>query len=632
MIRLQDVSLFFGARVLFDNLSFTISPGEKLAICGRNGSGKTSLFKLLLKQMIPDSGFIEIQGDNTIGYLHQELPPDRGNSVIEEVLESLNETHSLLNELKDLEAFIEHETSDEKAILDCLHRIEDIRMRLKFLEADKIMGKAEKILAGLGFKEKDLARKVSDFSGGWRMRIEIAKLLMAKPAILLLDEPNNHLDILSLQWLENYLKEYEGTVLLISHDLMFLDNFAKRIIEIDRGKIYDFKGNYTEFKSYRAERKELEINEFNAQQRIIQHKENLIEKFRYKASKAAFAQSLISELDRMDRKILPDEELSSIKLRFKPSIQSGKIVLEVKSVFKSYGNLDVLRDVNIVVERGSKISFIGGNGNGKTTLVKMICGKTDSTAGIIHIGHNVKIGYYAQEHGEVFVENKTALEVVEDSSLAEMRPMVRKVLGGLGFSGEDVEKKLSVLSGGEKARIRLASLIVNEHNLLILDEPTHHLDLSSKDRLKESLKHYEGTLIVVSHDRDFLKGLADKTILFEKQGIKVFEGDIEYYLEKNQNNTIYSTCRTSESKNTEEVKVSDLNHHDRKKLQRQAQSLEKDILKLEESIAVLNLKMQEPSFYQSADYEFKMKEYQEQKIKLDQTIQLWENLVSKLSS
>lgn len=462
------------------------------------------------------------------------------------------------------------------------------------------------------------------------MRIELAKLLMAKPHILLLDEPNNHLDILSLRWLEKYLKEYEGTVMLISHDLMFLDNISQRIIELDRGRIYDFKGNYTAFKLYRAERKAIETNEYNAQQRIIQHKEQLIEKFRYKASKASFAQSLITELGRMDKKELPEEEQSTIKLRFKPSYHSGKKVLEVKNASKSYGDKLVFQNIDLLVERGSKISFIGGNGNGKTTLVKMICGQTATTEGQLELGHQVKIGYYAQEHGEVFLANQTALEAVESASIPEMRSMVRKVMGGLGFSGEDVEKKISVLSGGEKARIRLANLIVNEHNFLILDEPTHHLDLPSKERLKESLMHYDGTIIIVSHDRDFLKGLADKTILFESQGIKVFEGDIEYYLEKTDEATIYETKKDQNKKLKEDPDVNP-NQLDRKKLQRQAQTFEKQILKLEEEISKLDVKLSDPSFYQSTDYDLTIKKYEEIKKRLESSTTEWEKIIQELS-
>lgn len=628
VIRFQNVSLFFGERVLYDQISFTISAGEKLAIAGRNGSGKSTLFKLIQKELKPDDGVIDIQGQSTFGILKQELPSDQGFTVFEEIRQSMVEAQQLQDKYQILEQQLMDGKGSEEEILDIVHIMEEIRIRLEFLEIDKLDGKIGKILIGLGFKEEDFNRRINEFSGGWRMRIELAKILISKPDTLLLDEPNNHLDIISLSWLERYLKEYEGTVLLISHDLMFLDNVARRIIEIDRGKIYDFKGNFSAYKLYRAERKIIELNEYNAQQRIIQHKENLIEKFRYKASKASFAQSLITELGRMDIKELPEDELSSIKLRFKPSHQGGNKVLEIKNASKSFGSKEVLKDVNLFIERGSKISFIGANGNGKSTLVKLICSQLSPNGGTIELGHQIKIGYYAQEHGDILIENQTALEAVESASIAEMRPMVRKILGGLGFSGEDVEKKISVLSGGEKSRIRLANLIVNEHNLLILDEPTHHLDLPSKERLKDALMHYKGTIILVSHDRDFLKGLADKTILFENQGIKIYEGDIEYYLEKTDNTTIYDLKNSQNSKSSNAKP--ELDYNERKKLQRLNQNLEKEILKLEEQISKTEKLMLNPEFFQNKENEVQINNYQKNKIQLEKLNKEWEEVVNKL--
>jgi ATP-binding cassette subfamily F protein 3 len=630
MIRLQDISLFFGERVLFDHLSFTITAGEKLAICGRNGSGKSTLFKLILKEIRADEGIVEIQGQQTIGFLRQELPPDKELTVIEDLRQSVSEIQSLQDELTELHNSLHDPQIQEQKIIDVLHRIDDIEIRLRFLDADKLEGKIEKILTGLGFNETDLNKMVSSFSGGWRMRIELAKLLLKKPDILLLDEPNNHLDIVSLQWLEKFLQDYEGTVLLISHDLMFLDRIAKRVIELDRGRVYDYKGNYTAYKIYKEERKIIETNEFNAQQRIIQHKEQLIEKFRYKASKASFAQSLITELDRLQRKELPEEDMSSIKLRFKTSQPSGRKVLEAEHITKKYDEKLVLKEINLLIERGAKISFIGANGNGKTTMVRMICGLTEQSEGKIELGHNVHLGYYAQEHGELIKENKTALENVEDASIPEMRSMVRKVLGGLGFSGEDVEKKISVLSGGEKARIRLAKLIVNEHNLLILDEPTHHLDIPSKERLKESLLNYNGTIIIVSHDRDFLKGLADRTILFANQSIQIFEGDIEYYLEKTEETNIYNAKRPVVENKSASSQSATISSSEKKKFQRQAQNLEKEILKLEAQINELDLKLSAPSFYQSKEYEESISKYSKVKERIAAATLEWEDVISQL--
>ncbi|HEX5625886.1 MAG TPA: ABC-F family ATP-binding cassette domain-containing protein [Saprospiraceae bacterium] len=628
MIRFQDVSLFFGERSLFDKVSFTISPGEKVAICGRNGSGKSTLFKLLLKDLKPDNGIIEIQGQPTIGTLKQELPPDKGYSIFEEVRRSQTEAQ----ELKDRLASLEHkltsgDISDSEA-MELVHQMEDSRHRLEFLEVDKLDGRIERILQGLGFTSQDFEKRLSTFSGGWRMRVELAKLLISRPDILLLDEPNNHLDIVSLRWLELFLKAYEGTVLLISHDLVFLDQVANRIIEIDRGKLYDFKGNYSAFKKYREERRSIELNEFNAQQRQIQHKEMLIEKFRYKASKASFAQSLITELNRLDRKELPEEEQSTIKLRFKACRPGGIKVLELKDLKKQYDTKTVLKDVNLFVERGSKISFIGANGKGKSTLVRIMSGQLSPTEGVVDMGHQTQLGYYAQEHGEVLVSDISALNAVEDVALPDLRTQVRAVLGGLGFSGDDAEKRISVLSGGEKARIRLAQLLVTEHNMLILDEPTHHLDMPSKERLKDALMHYEGTVIIVSHDRDFLKGLADKTILFEDQGIRVYEGDIDYYLEKTESSTIYDLPDSSK-KRTAEQNTSN-GPADRKKLQRLVQNLEKEILKLESQIKEHESRLSDPQFYMNAAYNDTLKKYEAAKTKLEQCNQEWEEVVSRL--
>lgn len=628
MVRFQNVSLFFGERVLFDQISFTLSAGEKLAVCGRNGTGKSTLFKLMLKELMPDGGSIEYIGNVSIGILKQELPPDRGLALFDEVKSSFADISTLKEEYDQLEYKISHAHTDTDDLMDMIHRMEEIRVRLEHLDIDKLDGKIEKVLLGLGFTAADFERKISMFSGGWRMRIELAKLLLSKPDLLLLDEPNNHLDIVSIRWLEKYLKEYEGTVIIISHDLSFMDRLANRIIEIDRGKIYDYKGNYSSYKLYRAERKQIELNEYKAQQKIIQQKEMLIEKFRYKASKASFAQSLITELNRMDKKEIPEEEQGSIKLRFKSSQKSGNKVLEIKDLAKSFGDKEVLKQVNYFLERGHKISLIGANGNGKTTLVKMIVGDLESSGGSIEFGHNVKIGYYAQESEDTLNRMETALETVENYSNPEMRTQVRKILGGLGFAGEEAEKKIAVLSGGEKARIRLAKLIVNEHNLLILDEPTHHLDLASKEKLKDALKNYDGTVLIVSHDRDFLKELADKTILFENKGITIFEGDIDYYLEKTEENTVYDLpVKQGENKS---IAVVELDYNERKKAQRKIQNLERDIEKFEANLLEMQKKMEDPEFYQSTGAAKLMEEYERDKQKLKECMDAWENVSSLL--
>ncbi|MBK8955689.1 MAG: ABC-F family ATP-binding cassette domain-containing protein [Saprospiraceae bacterium] len=628
MIRLQGIHLSFGGRKIFDNLNITISEGEKVALCGRNGTGKSTLFKLLTKELKADQGNIENQGNQSIGLLRQELPEEHHLSLIEDVQNSLPEIRQLQKIVEESERIIHDPHEDPKIIQEAIGRLQDAHTRLEYLEADKLEGKIERILLGLGFTTGDFQKRVVEFSGGWRMRIELSKLLLSRPDILLLDEPNNHLDIIALRWLEDFLRKYEGTVILISHDLMFLDRVGKRIIEIDRGKVYDFKGNYTAYKAYRQERKDMELREYESQQKVIRHKEMLIDKFRYKASKAAFAQSLITELGRMEVKEAPDDDVSDIRLRFRPTIQSGNKVVEIKEVSKSYGEKLVLRDVNLFLERGMKWSFIGANGNGKSTLVKLICTEIEPDSGVIELGHQVKIGYYAQEHSEFLNRDWTPLETLENNCNAEMRPMVRKILGGLGLRGEDVEKKISVLSGGEKARVRLALLLVQEHNFLILDEPTHHLDIPSKNRLKEALINYSGTVIIVSHDREFLKELAQKTILFEQKNIKVFEGDIDYYLEKTEQASVYDGLKVVEKAEVATSVTPD--YQSRKKLQRQIQNLEKEILKLESELKQIEQTMHDPSFYEKPDHKTVLSRYNELQKSLNEISGEWEKLVEEL--
>lgn len=629
MIRIQGLYLGFGGRKIFDNLSLTISDGEKIAICGRNGTGKSTLFKVLTGEIKADQGIVENQGNQSIGLLRQELPVDHDYGLKEEVRNALPEITQLQSIVQKCELVIQEHTADEQTIQAAIIELQEAHARLDYLEADKLEGKIEKILIGLGFTSLDFNKKVKEFSGGWRMRIELAKLLLSKPDILLLDEPNNHLDIIALRWLEDFLKKYEGTVLLISHDLMFLDNVGKRIIEIDKGKVYDYKGNYTAYKLYRQERKEMELREFEAQQKVIKHKEMLIDKFRYKASKASFAQSLITELGRMDIKEQPEDDVSDIRLKFRPTVQSGNKIVEIKDLSKSYGPKKVLENVNLYLEKGMKWSFIGANGNGKSTLVRLICSEITAESGTLELGHQVKLGYYAQEHSDFLNKDWTPLETLEAYCNAEMRPMVRKILGGLGLRGEDVDKKISVLSGGEKARVRLALLLVQEHNFLILDEPTHHLDIPSKNRLKDALREYTGTVIIVSHDREFLKDLAQKTILFENRKVTVFEGDIEYYLEKTNVDTVYEGMKAA--RKIEAAPAQSLDYNTRKKLQRQIQNLEREILKIEQEVQLTEQKMHEQGFYEAPDHKLILQKYETLQNSLKQLTTEWEKLIEEVA-
>jgi len=629
LFRLQNIHLSFGGRTLFDGLNLSFSPGEKVALCGRNGTGKSTLLKLITGELKPEQGHIENQGQKTIGLLKQELQENPDITVRNAMRGVMYEIVSLQQELKDLENALHQKNLQQDELQDLLTKTQSAHERLGYLDADKMEGKLERILSGLGFKDHDFDRTVGSFSGGWRMRLELAKLLLLNPDILLLDEPNNHLDIVALAWLEDFLSKYEGTVIVISHDQVFLDKIGKRIVELDRGKIYDYKGNYTAYKIYRESRREIEQKEYESQQKQIRHKEMLIDKFRYKASKAAFAQSLITELERMDKLEAPDEEAAEIRLKFRPVVQSGQKVLEAEHLFKSYGDKLVLEDVNLYVERGSKLSFIGANGNGKSTMVRLICNEILPTSGTLQLGHQVKVGYYAQEHSEFLHKDWTPLETLEADCTAEMRPLVRKILGSLGLRSDDVDKKIAVLSGGEKARVRLAQLLVQDHNFLILDEPTHHLDIPSKNRLKEAIKSYEGTVLVVSHDREFLKGLAQKTVLFEPRKIRVFEGDIDYCLEKTKKDQIDSEPISGENKI--EIKESALDYNTRKKIQRQVQLIEKEILHMEQRIKAIEEKMHDPGFYTQPDHKVVMLEYETLKGRLESATKEWDGLIESIS-
>jgi len=631
LLRVQNLNLGFGERPIFDNISFVITAGEKLALTGRNGAGKSTLFKVLTGQIRPDSGTIEKPKEMTQAFLKQELPEDKGKTVVEEIKSSLELLTSLNAELKDIEHGLSDPGLDPNRMAVMIDRMTDIQHQLEYLNADKIDGEIEKILSGLGFSQTDFSRLTHEFSGGWRMRIELAKILLAKPDLLLLDEPNNHLDIISIRWLETYLKNYEGSVVLISHDLMFVDKVADRIIEIDRGRIYDFKGSYSSFIEYKKTRKEIEQSEYNAQQKLIQQKEQLIDKFRAKASKASFAKSLQSELARMDIKESPEEELAAMKLRFNAFKPGGRVVFEALDVSKQYGNHKVLEHVDMLVERGQKLSFIGQNGQGKSTLVKMICGQLAPSSGVIKPGHEIKMGYYAQEHSEILEPGLSILQTLEDASIPEARPFVRNILGGLGFQGKDVDKKVKVLSGGEKSRLRLATLLVQQHNLLILDEPTHHLDIPSKEALKDAIKSYNGTVIIVSHDREFLRGLAEKTVFFANRGIRVYEGDIDYFLEKMDSEDILHSFQNAAAPPATNAQTKPQMSVDAQKtLQKKLKQIEKQIETIESQIKEVEAKMAESDFFGSKGSDEILQSYKQNKLDLNRLHEEWETVVDSL--
>ena len=490
---------------------------------------------------------------------------------------------------------------------------------------------AEKILKGLGFKAKDLNRQTDEFSGGWKMRVELAKMLLQRPDYLLLDEPTNHLDIEAIIWLEKFLQNYPGAIILISHDKQFLDVVTDRTIEIELGKVYDYKAPYSKYLVQRAERKALQEAAFKNQQKVIAQKERTITRFMAKASKTKMAQSMKKQLEKMERIEIDVEHTETMNLRFPEAPRSGQVVVEANQLSKSYGDLLVLKNISLKLDRGDRLAFVGQNGQGKTTLAKILVNVLASSGGQLKHGHNVQIGYYAQDQSESLNPKLTLLETMENASPPEMRTRLRSILGAFLFSGEDVDKKVSVLSGGERARLALACMLLRPFNLLVLDEPTNHLDILSKEVLKNALQQYNGSLVVVSHDRDFLKGLTNRTIEFRDQKLYEYIGDVNAFLEKRSLDNMRQVELSSKDKlNLKSNAKSSLDFQERKKLQRAVQNAEKKIEKLEAQIENWEMKMTEASFYQQADSNREIERYQQAKKDLEQAYLDWEQAQSIL--
>jgi len=505
---------------------------------------------------------------------------------------------------------------------------------LEHYDVNTLEAKAVKVLKGLGFKDSDFTKKISELSGGWKMRVELAKLLLSQPDLLLLDEPTNHLDIESIMWLEGYLKKYEGIVILISHDTLFMQNVVNRVLEIELGRLYDFKGTYKKYIVDKAQQREVQQSAYVNQQKAIAQREKTINRFMAKATKTKMAQSMKKQLDKMERIEVADEDTSGMNIRFAEVPRSGRDVVKGLKISKSYGPLNVLDKVDVLLERGDRVAFVGQNGQGKTTLAKILIGELKQTSGEVVSGHNMQISYYAQNQSDLLDLKKTVLEVMEDKAPEHLRSKARSILGSFMFSGEDVDKKVSVLSGGERARLALASLIMHPCNLLVLDEPTNHLDIQSKEILKEALQEYEGTLLVVSHDRDFLTGLTSKIVEFKDKKLHEYLGDIEYYLEKRsladmRAVELQKSASQAEAKPTQPQGatkgVSNLSRDELKKLRRKVQYIERDIEKLEAEQAALNKQMQDPKFYMDPSFVTVSKQHTELQEKIESKTAEWED-------
>jgi len=632
MVSVQDISVSFGSFDLLTNVSFLINDQDRIGLAGKNGAGKSTLLKIISGYQSPSSGQIDMSKEVSIGYLPQQMKVDDTTTVINETITAFSELIGLSEEIEHCSSEIsrreDYESADYLRLCDHLTVVEE---RYRMLGGTNYMAEAEVTLLGLGFDRKEFDRPTSELSGGWRMRIELAKILLRKPSLFLLDEPTNHLDIESIQWLESFLAGYSGAVVLVSHDRAFLDNVTRRTIEISLGKIYDYKASWSKYLVLREERREQQLASFRNQQKMIEDTEKFIERFRYKATKAVQVQSKIKQLDKVDRLEVDEEDKSSINLRFPPAPRSGTVVVEAEGLTKKYGTHTVLNKIDFKISRGEKVAFVGRNGEGKTTLSKIIINELDWTGGL-KIGHNVKIGYFAQNQDVLLDESRTVLQTIDDIAKGDIRTKIRDMLGAFLFRGDDVEKKVKVLSGGERARLALVKLLLEPANLLVLDEPTNHLDMRSKDILKQALIKYDGTLIVVSHDRDFLDGIVGKVYEFKHNKIKENIGGIYDFLRKKKIENLKDIERKDKIKSeavqdnvsSNKQKYLDKKEYDRnlRKLRKRLEESELIIEKIEAEIIAVDKSFMEPGNSSEA-HETDYRKYQDLKESLNEEMNRW---------
>ena len=548
MISVDNLTVSFGGWDLFKDISFLINPKDRIGLVGKNGAGKSTMLKVLTGEQPPSSGGVSRNGDCTIGYLPQQMK-------VADTTTLYAETEAAFGEVIDLEKEIAHLTEqitvrtdyESKEYETLLHRLNDCNDRFQILGGLNREAEIEKTLLGLGFKRSDFTRATSEFSGGWRMRIELAKLLLRRPSLFLLDEPTNHLDIESIEWLESYLKEYNGAVVLISHDRAFLDNVTTRTIEISLGKATDYKVPYSRYVELRNERRQQQMAAYLNQQKMIEQTEDFIERFRYKPTKSNQVQSRIKQLEKIERIEIEEEDLATLNIKFPPAPRSGQVVVEATEAGKSFGEKHVFSDATFTIERGEKVAFVGRNGEGKTTFARLVIGESEPSRGVVRVGHNVHIGYYAQNQDDLMNGDFTVFDTLDRVAVGDVRTKLRDILGAFLFRGEDIDKKVKVLSGGERARLAMARLMLEPYNLLVLDEPTNHMDMRSKDILKNALQKYNGTVIVVSHDREFLDGLVDKVYEFRDGRVKEHLGGIYDFLRDRQLESMRELDRANSS-------------------------------------------------------------------------------------
>jgi ATP-binding cassette subfamily F protein 3 len=638
MFSIQNIRVLFSGNLLFDQVSFLINPNDKIGLVGANGAGKSTLLKLLARDMELDSGEIAIPQDKTVGYLPQELRNESTLSIFDETQKAFIQLNDLEKKIEQLNHQLNTRSDYESdEYLNLAHELSDAMERFQILGGGNREAEIEKVLLGLGFTTEEFSRPLSTFSGGWRMRIEIAKILLQRPDLLLLDEPVNHLDIESIEWLENFLKNYSGAVVLVAHDRVFLDSVTTRTIEISKKRIYDYKMPYSDYVQERQLRMVGEQAAYTNQQKQIQEIEQFVERFRYQATKAKQVQSRVKMLNRIDRIEVDTIEKSAIRFRFQDAPSSGKIVVETQKLSKQFGDNLVLNQLDFALLKGEKLAFVGKNGMGKTTLARIIVGENDFE-GELKIGYNVKIGYYAQNQAEYLDLTKSVFETIDDVATGDLRKKVRDILGAFLFSGETIDKKVSVLSGGEKSRLALAKLLLEPYNLLVLDEPTNHLDIQSKDILKNALIQYNGSLIIVSHDRDFLLGLTDKVIEFKKAATKEHLGDIREFLEKRKIESLQQLDIQNKASKTKDRLKSNSNskqaylqkkERDKglRKLETRLQQFELEIEQLEKEVKNADEQLIDPEKYKSLiNNKHFYENYQKTKTRLENRLLEWENL------
>ena len=634
MLNAHNIAVTFGGEELFSGITFKLNAGNRIGLVGKNGAGKSTLLKVIAGEQEYSSGTLAFEKEISIGYLKQDLDFEEGRTVLDEAYEAFKEIKSIEQKLEKVNTELAERTDyDSDYYHDLMHDLDDLSHRYELIGGYNYQGDTEKILQGLGFQPADFNMLTNTFSGGWRMRIELAKLLLQNHDILLLDEPTNHLDIESIIWFENFLKSFNGAIMMVSHDKMFLDNVTNRTIEISLGKIYDFKKPYSQYLLLRNEIKEKQLQAQKNQEKEIKHTEQLINKFRAKANKASMAQSLIKKLDKVERIEVDVEDNAVMNVRFPVSIVPGKIIFEAENISKNYGDNQVLKNIDLLIERNSRIAFVGQNGQGKSTLAKILVKEIDFD-GHLKYGHNVQIGYFAQNQSEYLNGEITVLQTMEDAATDNNRVKVRDMLGAFLFRGDDVEKKVKVLSGGERNRLALCKMLLSPLNVLIMDEPTNHLDIASKNVLKNALNKFEGTLILVSHDRDFLQGLTEKVYEFKDEKIKEYLGDINYFLEKHNLDNMREVEKRTKKATENKKSISDgkKNFKDakvKKQLQNKLSKIEAEISRLEKEVINHDADILENFDEVTADKDF-FPRYQAKKDKVGELMEEWEVLQERI--